>query len=145
MKNGYRFQYMAFVLMSILNTSGVFAQEYRATVHAGLFHPLSTHGADASKYSNSLSLHGLWGVSREERAYSISGIATIVQDSGQGFQASGITNVIGGHAEGFTAAGILNAYQSGKGFQAAGIVNLARGPVSGMQAAGFYNQAGNVE
>lgn len=100
----------------------------KANLHLGLVYPASTHGIRAAEYSNAFSLHALAGVSKQERALSIAGIANLIKEEAKGVQ----------------IAGFLNSYGTGKGFQLSGFANLARNDVRGFQLAGFLNKAKNV-
>src|SRR5690606_15213314 len=98
------------------------------SVHIGLIYPLSNHWTHAKEYSNILSLHAIAGVSKNEQAVSVAGVANIIQKEAKCFQ----------------LAGFLNSYENGKGFQLAGFTNIARGEVRGLQLAGFINKASKV-
>ncbi|MFB5944926.1 hypothetical protein [Albibacterium profundi] len=120
-------------LFSFIDTS--FAQESDQTkgfmhnIHIGLIYPISNHGVHAGEYSNVLSVHGLAGLSKNERGFSMAGIANLIKEDAQGAQ----------------FAGILNQYHNAKGIQMAGLLNLAKGHVSGVQIAGLLNKAGTVD
>ena len=135
------FTHRIYLIFSIiLLTTVARAQDSLDIVHIGTIYPLSTHGYDAKKYSNVFSLHAVAGVSREERAFAISGVALIVKENANGFKASGVAHVIGGNARGFTASGVA-AIVGGKasGFTSSGMANIVEGNVSGFTSSGFIN------
>jgi hypothetical protein len=114
-------------------------------VHLGLIFPLSTNGVDAPKFSNGFSLHALAGVSREERAFCISGISSIVRENASGLMISGIYNQVGDHARGTQIAGMVNVIgKEAEGVQLAGFANVS-GNANGAQIAGFTNVSKNVD
>lgn len=110
------------------HSSSAVAQIKENSAHVGLIYPLSNHWLQAKEYSNVFSLHALAGVSKNEKAISIAGVA----------------NIIKGEAKGAQMAGFLNKYKNGKGLQLAGFANVANGEVKGLQMAGFINKAGRV-
>jgi len=116
-------------------------------IHLGLVYPLSTNGVKAARYANTVSVHGLVGVSYAEHACTVSGIANIVHHNADGFAGAGIANVIGGSTTGVQCAGIINVTGgSAEGCQAAGIANLIKSNAEGCQLAGIMNSTHeNVE
>lgn len=113
--------------------------------HLGLIFPLSTNGVDAPKVSNNFSLHLLAGVSREERAFCLSGISSVVRENVSGILISGIYNQVGDHANGVQIAGMVNVIgKEAEGVQLAGFVNVS-GNANGAQIAGFTNVSKNMD
>jgi hypothetical protein len=121
----------------------VFSQTKERALHYGLLFPLSNHGTHAGEYVNHFSLHGIAGLSKGEKGFTIAGITNVITENADGCQIAGISNHIRGYADGFKAAGIVNTYESAKGFQVAGLANIARSNVTGLQIAGFINTAGD--
>lgn len=128
-----------------LSALNVFSQEKESGVHVGVTYPISSQGTSSKNCSNRFSLNMLVGVSREETAFVVSGLASTIRQSASGFQAAGIFNKIGDKARGFTAAGVMNVYGNGEGVQAAGFANFSSGHVQGMQAAGFMNTVSSIK
>lgn len=122
------------------------AQEQKPRpAHIGILYPLSTNGTEAPDYVNNFSLHILTGVSKEENAFCLSGLGSIIKQNANGAVVSGIYNHIGHNAEGFCLSGVVNLVKNKmNGAAIAGLTNIA-GSVDGAQIAGFNNIAGNVE
>lgn len=123
-----RIAIIAILLLSQFSLSAIAQSSKERSVHIGLIYPLSNHWTHAKEYSNILSLHAIAGVSKNEQAVSLAGLANIIQEEAKGVQ----------------LAGFLNSYENGKGFQLAGFANIARGEVHGVQLAGFINKASKV-
>lgn len=114
--------------------------------HLGFIFPLSTNGVDAPKFSNGFSLHALAGVSREERAFCLSSISSIVKEDAAGVMISGLYNQVGNHAKGVQISGMVNVIgKEAEGVQLAGLANVTAGNVRGAQVAGFANVSKNVD
>lgn len=133
-----------FFVFGLLSGTFVKAQSKEGGVNVGLTYPLSTRGVHAGDYTNIFSLNAIGGVSWQEKAFTASGIYSIIHSDASGFQGAGILNSIGGFSAGVKAAGITNIYGSGSGFQAAGVLNLSRGNITGMQAAGLMNKTNDL-
>ncbi|MFA6058006.1 MAG: hypothetical protein WC756_07395 [Taibaiella sp.] len=115
------------------------------SAHVGFIFPLSTNGVDAPKFSNGFSLHALAGVSREERAFCLSGISSIVKEDATGVMISGIYSQVGNHAKGVQISGMVNVIgKEAEGVQLAGFANVT-GNANGTQVAGFTNVSKNVD
>lgn len=121
-----------------------YSQDSERGVNVGLVYPLSIHGLNSKEYTNIFSLHGLVGLSRGERGFTVAGLGNMIIEDARGFQVAGFYNFIGGNADGFKAAGFINTYRNAEGFQVAGFANLAKGNVTGMQGAGFINLARDI-
>jgi len=137
------------------------AQEAPATrpAHIGLFYPVSTNGTGAAAISNDFSFHVFAGVSRDENAFCLSGLTSIVKGNARGvlisgisghvgreasgLQLAGIVNQIKGRADGLQVAGITNMTGGGNSVQVAGLVNVAQ-QENGVQLSGLLNKAGDV-
>ena len=136
-------RYFTLLLLSILYTGAAFAQTRKAALHIGLVYPVSSNGTLANEYTNRFSFHAIGGVSRSERAFTLSGFANAVKDSAAGVQIAGFANFIGGSAHDVQLAGFMN-YTKGdvRGTQVAGFTNFSRS-TKGLQLAGFMNAAVN--
>ncbi len=111
--------------------------------HIGFIYPLSTNGTDAAQCDNAFSLHLLAGVSRNEHAFVLSSISTIVKEDASGAAISGISNHIGGDANGVQIAGVANTTGSSSGASIAGVANISGDAV--VQIAGVANVASNCD
>ncbi len=107
--------------------------------HIGLVFPLSTNGTDAATFSNGGSFHVLAGLSRNEEAFCLAGLSSVVKENADGVMISGLVNHIGNEATGFQLAGLVNHIGgTAKGLQISGLVNVA-GQTKGVQLAGLSN------
>lgn len=113
-------------------------------VQLGLFYPFSTNGTAAPSKINDASFNLISGVSLKEKAFTFSGLTSIVKSDASGLQFAGFSNHVGGRSEGVLFAGFMNTYGEGEGLQFAGFSNIARKNVSGAQFSGFLNRAKNV-
>ncbi|MCI1779230.1 MAG: hypothetical protein LKI53_04650 [Bacteroidales bacterium] len=103
--------------------------------------PLSTNGFNCGQYTNNFSLNLLAGTSKNEKAFTLGGIANIINNDANGFQTAGLFNYIGNNGKGFALSGLANISKNDySGFQLAGLVNVA-GNVKGVQMAGLLNIA----
>lgn len=150
------------LVMVYLLAGTLFAQENkdkRAGFQLSFIPPLSTQGILAPEYSNAVSINMLGGISREVRAFSLSGLGMYVKDDLNGFHFSGLGTYAGGEGTGFMTSGLFNktgdynGFQfSGlsnisadfKGLQIAGLANVATGNMNGFQFAGLMNKAEDV-
>jgi hypothetical protein len=108
-------------------------------VHVGLVYPVSSNGLKAADYTNRFSLHAIGGISKNERALALSGVANVVRLDANGTVISGAVNVIGHDARGVQLAGFSNITKNrASGTQVSGFLNLS-GSASGVQIAGFSN------
>jgi hypothetical protein len=113
--------------------------------HVGFIYPLSTNGTDAPHLSNRFSLHLLAGVSRNEEAFCLSGISSVIKEDASGVVISGIYTHVGDTARGMQISGLVNVTgKEVKGLQLAGLANVT-GTLDGAQVAGFSNVAGKVK
>lgn len=151
------------VLMLCILTYGTLSaqtnDEKKTTFQLSFVPPLSTNGADASQYTNTVSLNLLIGISKNEEAIALAGLSNIILNDAQGLQMAGLGNYVGKDGKGLQSAGLLNVSRnkfSGmqmagltnitsdmKGFQFAGLANVAK-EVNGFQMAGLVNVAKNV-
>lgn len=116
-----------------------------SNAHLGFLYPLSTNGRQAAQYSNAFSFHLLMGLSKEETAFVLSGISTVIKERAAGVQFAGVSNHVGHRTEGIQFAGLYNhTGQHLQGFQFAGAMNYA-GKTAGFQFAGLINKAHDVE
>jgi len=117
-------------------------------VHIGLVYPLSTNGLQAPVTENGISLHLLAGVSRQEDAFCLSGLAGIVKENATGVMLSGLYNQAGIDMKGLQLAGLANyTGRRTRGWQVSGLANISA-VMSGVQLSGLANlskQAAGVQ
>ncbi|MDR2497530.1 MAG: hypothetical protein LBD21_10435 [Tannerellaceae bacterium] len=142
--------------------SNLFAQSDEgrfSPIQLTLLYPLGTNGAAAYRYGNGLSINLLAGLSRNESALALGGLANIVLNDTKGVQIAGLYNhtgrdargfvlsglaaFTGGHHHGVQLSGLANLAHKVSGLQFAGLINVAH-KVSGLQFAGLINVAGKV-
>lgn len=111
-------------------------------VHIGFIYPVSTHGTQAAKYTNSFSFHVLGGLSRNETGFTLSGLGNVIQGNASGAQFAGLLNNVHGQASGAQLAGLYNFANKNSGAQLAGLFNLSKRS-GGTQIAGFGNFSGS--
>lgn len=99
-------------------------QEKKSAVHISFIPPLSTNGIKAAEYTNTFSLNLLAGISKNEQAFTLGGLANIIRNNSRGFQMAGLAN-ISGDVEGVQVAGLVNIAKHVKGVQLAGLINIA--------------------
>lgn len=120
-------------------------QQLRSKFHLGLLYPLSSNGRRAGDYSNDFSFHLLMGLSRQENAFVLSGVSTVVREQASGLQFSGVSNYAGNGTRGLQFAGVYNhTGDSLQGAQFGGVMNFA-GDVEGAQLAGVVNKARDLD
>lgn len=120
--------------------------EKRSAFQLGFVPPLSTNGAEAGKYTNSVSINFIAGVSRNEEIFTFGSVANIIHNDAGGLQFAGIINTIGNNTSGFQFAGVSNLIgNNGCGFLFAGINNTVRGNYNGVQFAGAVNMTANYK
>ncbi|MDR2120661.1 MAG: hypothetical protein LBP64_07280 [Tannerella sp.] len=108
-------------------------------------YPLGTNGIHAPEYTNSVSINLLGGISRNEKAFTLGGLANIIRHNAGGFQIAGLFNHIGNEGKGFLLSGLVSYTGNGyKGFQIAGLSNITK-DVEGVQFAGLFNAAKDVK
>lgn len=116
----------------------------RTFFHFSLVPPAGTNGKHAADYSNAVSVNLLAGLSGGERAFTVSGIGSVVAGNAYGLQAACVFNHVRGDGKGLEIAGILNRVKgSFDGLQVSAAVNAA-GNVRGVQIAGLANVAKKV-
>lgn len=128
----------------------------------GLVPPLGTNGMKSGEFTNAVSVNMLAGISRNENAFVLSTVSSIVYNDAKGIQIAGFTNHFGNTGKGVAVAGIANvtanAYKgvqiggimnrSGAGsggFMLGGVLNIAKGSFRGFQMAGIVNVAEAVK
>jgi hypothetical protein len=107
-------------------------------------YPLGTNGIDSPEYTNSVSINLLGGISHNEKAFTLSGLATIIRRNADGFQMAGLLNCIGNEGKGFLLSGLASYVDRYEGVQFAGLFNAAK-DVKGVQFAGLFNAAKDVK
>ncbi|MDR2893880.1 MAG: hypothetical protein LBU97_00250, partial [Alistipes sp.] len=137
-----------FLLLALVfgELSGVWARERHSTLQVTLFPPLGTNGREAKDYTNDISLNLLVGVSRNERALALAGVAGIVHGDARGVQFAGVLGAVGNDARGVQFAGLANAVgNDGAGVQFGGVTNMVGGEFTGVQFGGLGNMTGSLE
>jgi hypothetical protein len=116
-------------------------REYHSAVQVSFFPPLSTNGLHSGRYTNCFSFNILAGLSKNEQAFTLGGIANIIHNNATGFELAGVTNYVGNEGRGFQIAGVNNMVGGCfKGFQLGGVLNTA-GDATGVQLGGVANIA----
>ncbi len=114
-------------IVSCLATHGLaFSQvvEKSSSFQLTLFPPLSTNGVRSYQYTNNVSLNLLVGLSRNEEAVAIAGLANITTHEANGLQFAGIINVAN-DINGLQFGGLINKAKNVNGVQFAGLINIA--------------------
>ncbi|NML20371.1 hypothetical protein HHL16_05775 [Pseudoflavitalea sp. G-6-1-2] len=106
--------------------------------HIGFIYPVSTHGNQAGKSTNSFSFHVLGGLSLNETGFTLSGLGSVIKGNASGAQFAGLLNNVQGQASGAQLAGLYNYAKYNSGAQLAGLFNSTQ-KSSGTQIAGFGN------
>ncbi len=97
-----------------------------SVVHLSLFDPIGTNGREAKYYTNTFSFNVLYGVSEAERAFTFSGLASVIGENANGLQFAGLANVIGGNANGLQLSGLANVIGgNSRGITFAGLTNIS--------------------
>ncbi len=129
--------------ITLFGATGASAQndsELHSTVQVSFFPPLSTNGHRAGLYTNDISLNLLAGVSKNERALALAGLANVIKNDADGAQIAGLLNYTGGEGRGLQWAGLANVVRGDHtGLQWAGLANVVRGDDTGLQWAGLAN------
>ena len=132
-------------LLLFANTA-IFAQQNdtkKAVVHLSFWDPIGTNGKEAKNFTNVFSFNVLYGLSKSEQAFTLSGLASVIKEDASGVQIAGLTNVIGDSASGVQIAGLANTVgDSASGVQIAGLVNAIGDDAYGLQIAGLVNATG---
>lgn len=150
------------LILCVLTYGALSAQtndEKKTMFQLSFLPPLSTNGANAYQYTNTISLNLLIGVSKNEEAIAWAGLSNIILNDATGLQMAGLANYVGNEGKGVQSAGLMNVNRnkfSGlqmaglantakemNGFQLAGLANVAK-DVTGFQMAGLVNIAKNV-
>jgi hypothetical protein len=136
--------FLVFFCFIVVASAQEEARSMKRPAHVGFIFPLSTNGIEAPECDNGFSLHAIAGVSRRERAFCVSGIASIVKQDAHGVQISGVYSQVGDYIRGAQISGMANVtVKQVNGAQVAGMVNVS-GLVEGAQVAGFANVAKDV-
>ncbi len=118
--------------------------EPHAAFQLSFFTPLGTNGMRAPQYTNDVSVNLLLGVSRNERAFAVAGLANIVKEDVMGVQLAGLVNAAGGEGMGLQWAGLVNAVGGDyMGVQWGGLGSLVGGDYTGWQMGGLMSKAGD--
>ncbi|WP_138484193.1 hypothetical protein [Dyadobacter bucti] len=147
MKNQSFHSYKAFftALFLFACTLSSSAQDTTAAVHIGFIYPVSSNGKSAASYTNRFSLHAIAGLSKNETAFALSGVANVIRQNAAGVQIAGAVNVVGNAASGGQIAGAANVVgNSASGAQVAGFANVVKNEAKGAQIAGFMNLTGSA-
>jgi len=110
--------------------------------HVGLVYPLSTNGLEAAACTNGFSLHAIAGISLNEQAFCLSGVASVVKENADGVMISGVVNHVRGDVNGVQVAGVVNTARN-TGVAIAGVANIAGDAI--VQVTGFSNIAQHAE
>lgn len=137
------------ILAVTLGCAGLSAQTNtgkESFFHMSFVHPLDTHGSLAGEYTNTVSLNLLAGLSQNEKAFTLGGLANIIRRDAAGLQLAGVYNRVGNNGRGVLVSGLSNTVENDyTGFQLAGLTNRTRNSVTGMQLAGLLNDARNIK
>lgn len=118
-------------------------QRKESVVHLSLFDPIGTNGREAKEYTNTFSFNVLYGVSKSERAFTFSGLASVIGEDANGVQVAGLANIVGGNTRGLTFAGLTNISDNLNGAAISGLANIAE-DVNGLAFSGLVNIAENM-
>ena len=131
------------VILTLLTSTALYAQNKPSKTHIGLIYPLSSNGKHAPLDSNTFSLNLIAGVSAAENGFTLAGITNIIHHTSKGIQIAGFSNHIGQKAEGTRIAGFMNLTGESEGLSAAGFLNQSGG-MKGVQISGFLNKSKDV-
>ncbi len=150
------------ILLSLLVAPAAHAQSdpsKESVIHVSLFDPIGTNGKEAKAYTNTFSFNLLYGRSKSERAFTLSGLASVIEEEANGVQIAGLANVIGGDANGIqlsglanvtggnsrglTIAGLSNISENATGALVSGLANISE-DMSGLSLSGLANIAQNT-
>lgn len=132
------------IVLLLLMTGSVQAQSETQVanidtgINIGLAFPVSTRGVNATSSTNRFSFHLLFGVSKNETAFTFAGLSNIVFGNAKGLMLAGFSNHVGGKASGEQLAGFMNILDQSEGLQMAGFLNRSK-TAKGVQLAGFTN------
>lgn len=129
------------LLIFCLNLTAQTDETKKSSVHISLFPPLSTHGTQASRYTNDFSFHIISGISRNENGLTFAGVSNLIMNDAKGFQFAGVFNYTGHDTHGLQFSGVTNIVRNNSsGFQMAGVMNLTQ-EMNGMLFAGVMNKS----
>ncbi len=130
-----------FLLLFCLNLAAQTDETKKSAVHISFFPPLSTHGAQASQYTNDFSFSIIAGISRNENAFAFASVSNMIINDAKGIQFAGVFNYIGNDARGLEFSGVTNIVRNNfSGLQFTGVMNLAQ-EMTGLQFAGVMNKS----
>lgn len=135
----------AIAIMSPITAFSRQAGDKQAAFQMSFIPPLGTQGMASPDYTNTVSLNLLAGISRNETAFAMGGLANIVRNDASGFQIAGLCNYAGNTGRGMMLSGLANVVgHAYKGFQLAGLANIS-GEMTGLQLSGLVNIAKDVK
>lgn len=124
--------------LSHLTTSAQ-TENKHSVFHFSFIPPLSTHGPLAVEYSNQVSVNLLTGISENEEAFTLGGLANIIHNNANGLQFAGLVNYVGNNGQGTLFSGLANlTVNHYKGLQFSGLMNTAK-HMRGVQFSGLGN------
>ncbi len=137
------------ICLSMFILSGVYVHAQSnegktSVVKFSVWDPVGTNGKEAKEYTNTFSLNLLYGRSKSERSFVLSGLATVVEQDAHGIQISGLANIVGGNTNGLSLSGLLNISENVRGISISGLSNIAE-EINGLQLTGLGNIAQNVK
>ncbi len=119
-------------------------KEYKSAVQVSFFPPLSTNGLRSGRYTNTVSLNLLAGVSKNEKAFTLGGLVNAIGNDARGVQIGGLVNYVGNEGRGVQFGGLANINRRDfTGVQFGGLFNVAR-DTKGIQFGGLFNAAKEV-
>ncbi len=115
-------------------------------VQVSFFPPLSTNGRHSGDYTNDFSFNILAGSSKNEQAFSFTGLVSVVKNNVTGFHFTGLTNHIGNNSRGFIFGGLFNYVGGeGEGLMFGGLANIVGSNHKGLQFGGLFNRVSDFE
>lgn len=134
-----------FLLLFCLNLAAQTDETKKSSVHISFFPPLSTHGTQASQYTNNFSFSVISGISRNENGFAFASVSNMIMNDARGVQFAGVFNYTGNNARGLQFSGVTNIVRNNTtGLQFAGVMNLTQ-EMTGMQFAGVINKSEHVK
>ncbi|MDR0729177.1 MAG: hypothetical protein LBF19_03515 [Prevotellaceae bacterium] len=144
MRNSFFLMTVGYMMVTVAALSQTDSTRYSG-FHFGFVYPLSTNGWLASQYTNGASWHVLAGVSQNEQAFTLSGLANIIYNDATGLQLAGLFNYVGHNGTGIMLSGLVsNVENNYKGVLLSGLINRNRREVIGIQIAGLVNAADDL-
>lgn len=152
------FVFICFLACTFSHTLFAQNEDKTSTVKFSFWDPVGTNGKEAKYYTNTFSFNVLYGESKSEKAFTFSGLGSIIKEDANGLQIAGLANIIGGNSNGLQFAGLTNISTQVNGAQIAGLTNItndAKGflfaglnnisnEMNGISIAGLGNIANNV-